>query len=97
MVTESPEDRVKLQLLTRGHGEKDVFKVNNKIGCLIEKNLAKISATHFCSLCLATIPLPKKRYMLLPVQKELDNGTHHFDVCVLYSYKCLEVELYQTL
>ncbi len=97
VVTESPEDRVKLHLLTRGHGDKDVFKVNNGIRCTIGESLAKVSATHFCSFCLATRPLPKKRYMLLPVRKELDNGIHHFDVCVLYSYKCLEVELYQTL
>ena len=92
VVTDSVEDRAKLYLLTRGHQKKDAFKVNNRISCEIMENLAKVSATHFCTVCLATRQKPKKRYHLVSARRELENGTHNFDVCILYSYKCLQVK-----
>ena len=85
------EDKRKLCPLTRGHGENDVFKVNNTMDVDISETLVKATATHFCSICLAGKSVSKK-YILLNAKRELDNGAIWTDICVLYSVTCLQVQ-----
>ena len=90
-MADTVEDKMKLYLLTKGHGEKDMFKVNNKLETNIFPTLVRTSGTHFCTVCLASTPVPKKRCHLLVAIKQLESGSQNVDVCVLYSYNCLQV------
>ena len=97
-IADSTEDKRKLCLLTRGDGENAEFKANKVIDSkkvkILSAKLFKVSATHFCTICLASKE-STKRYHIVYATKKLDNGnTVHVDVCVLYSYHCMKVCMY---
>ena len=97
VMADTVEDKMKLYLLTKGHGEKDMFKVNNKLETNISPALVRTSGTHFCTVCLASTPVPKKRCHLLVATKQFESGSQNVDVCVLYSHNCLQVSFFHTI
>ena len=90
VMADTTEDRVKIYLLTRGHEENAIFKVNNDLKASISSSLVKITATHFCTLCLGSTCVPKRKYHIVYGTKEEDR-TVHVDVSIIYSLHCLEV------
>ena len=90
-VVDTDEDKMNLCLITRGHEQDATFKVNNTLEVQTFTSLVKIRATHFCTVCLASIPKPKKRYHLVYATKEQPDGVLHIDISVLYSHYCLQV------
>ena len=75
----------------------EVFMVDKVAQVSFSPTLARILTTHFCSLCVATKDIPRKRYILLYAEKEFDDGSLNVDICIMYSIRCLQVKLSFTL
>ena len=72
-----------------------VFAVNTKACTSFSPTLARICTMQFCSLCIATKSEnpPHKRYHLLFAEKELEDGSLHIEICIMYSFHCLKVKI----
>ena len=72
-----------------------VFSVNTKACTSFSPTLARICTMQFCSLCIATKGEnpPHKRYHLLMAEKELEDGSLHIEICIMYSFHCLKVKI----
>ena len=90
VMADTNDDKMKIHLLTRGHEDNAAFNVNNDLKTSISSTLVKISAPHFCHICLGSTRVPKRKYHIVYGTKE-ENGTVHVDVCVAYSHYCSQV------
>ena len=72
-----------------------IFAVNTKAYTSFSSTLARICTMQFCSLCIATKGEnpPRKRYHLLVAEKELEDGSLHIVICIMYSFYCLQVKI----
>ena len=70
----------------------EVFMVDKVAQITFSPTLARITTTHFCSLCAAAKNPPRKRYYLLYAEKEIEDGSLHVDICITYSVRCLQVK-----
>ena len=86
----SDEDKMKLCLLTTKENF-EVFTADKVAEVSFSQTLARILTTNFCSLCVASKHPPRKMYCLLYSEKEIDDGSLHVDICIMYSIKCLQV------
>ena len=92
----SDENKMKLCLLTTKENP-EVFTTDELAQVSYSPTLARILTTHFCSLCVASKDVPRKRYILLYAEKEFDDGSLYVDICIMYSIRCLQVMLSFTL
>ena len=86
----SDEEEMKLCLISTKENTK-VFTTDKLARVSFSPMLAKILNYHFCSLCVAVKNPPRKMYYLLYAKKEIDDGSLHVDICILYSINCLKV------